>query len=168
LFDSVLTLHHGRIASLQVDLVRRYRDPGALFCFSGELRQLFANLVGNAVDAMPQGGRLILSLRRGTGLGSNGVSSPGVRISVTDTGTGMSEATLRRIFEAFFTTKQTTGTGLGLWISEEIVTKHLGTIRVRTRQGPNSGTCFMIFFPDHRPEVSTSQIAKSVADPQPV
>ena len=150
--DSLLTLYRPRITSSHITITRKFRGEPQIFGFSGELRQLFANLVGNAVDAMPQGGRLILRLRRGTGRDSNSSCGPGVRISITDTGIGMSEATLRRIFEAFFTTKQATGTGLGLWISEEIVTKHLGSMRVKSRQGANSGTIFMIFFPDQTPE----------------
>jgi PAS domain S-box-containing protein len=166
ILDSLLTLYRPRIVSSHITVTRKFRGDPQVFGFSGELRQLFANLIGNAVDAMPQGGRLILSVRPGSGRASNGVSSPGVRVSVTDTGIGMSEATLRRIFEAFFTTKQTTGTGLGLWISEEIIAKHLGTVRVRTRQGENSGTSFMIFFPDQRPEGASSDMAKSSADPQ--
>lgn len=150
--DSLLTLYRPRLNASHIAVTRKFRDEAQVFGFSGELRQLFANLVGNAVDAMPQGGRLILSLRRGSGRSIDGAWVEGTRISVTDTGTGMSEATRRRIFEAFFTTKQATGTGLGLWITEEIVTKHLGTIRVRTREGANSGTTFMIFFPNQHPE----------------
>jgi len=67
---------------------------------------------------------------------------------VEDTGTGMSEETLRKAFEAFFTTKQVTGTGLGLWLSEEIIRKHGGSVQVKSRTGSRSGTCFVVFFPE--------------------
>jgi signal transduction histidine kinase len=84
---------------------------------------------------------------------------------VADTGLGMSEAVRRRIFDAFFTTKETTGTGLGLWISSEIIAKHKGTVRVRSCPAElplehvaadsstpksGSGTVFMLFFPCDR------------------
>jgi signal transduction histidine kinase len=74
----------------------------------------------------------------------------GVRITVADTGTGMPPEVLRRIFEPFFTTKEALGTGLGLWVSAEIVSKHNGKIRVRSRvwgEDGKGGTVFTVFFP---------------------
>jgi signal transduction histidine kinase len=157
LLDSVLTLHQGRVNSLQVEVQRRYEPDVDLFCFAGELRQLFANLIGNALDAMMPGpGRLVLNVRRSRCWREPNVE--GVRISVMDTGCGMSEDVLSRIFEPFFTTKEATGTGLGLWVSAEIVRKHRGTVRIRSRAAVEnqangnrrSGTIFMIFFPSVR------------------
>ena len=158
LLDSVLTLHRGRITNLQVGLERRYRDAGDLFCFTGEVRQLFANLIGNALDAMqPTGGRLIASVRRSRSW--KDPSSVGVRVSVADTGCGMSRAVRSRIFEPFYTTKEATGTGLGLWVSAEIMTKHGVSLRIRSRErgackgvcavdcDHSGGTVFMLFFP---------------------
>jgi PAS domain S-box-containing protein len=146
LLDSVLTLHAGRIGTLQVDLVREYQDDLRLFCFAGELRQLFANLVTNALDAMTPGpGRLIVRARA---TGENG--NAGVRVSVADTGSGISADARRHIFEPFFTTKDATGTGLGLWVSEQIIRKHHGNVRLRSRalaNGSHSGTVFSVFFP---------------------
>ena len=151
LLSSVCTLYQSRIASANVTLVRKFCGEPEVFAFGGELRQVFANLIGNAIDAMPDGGYLVLRARRGQGRGANGLWSDGVRVGVTDTGTGMSRETLEKIFEAFFTTKQVTGTGLGLWVSREIIRKHCGTVRVKSRRGANgnqSGTSFMLFFPD--------------------
>jgi signal transduction histidine kinase len=149
LLDSVLTLHQGRVASLHIEVVRRYGEDIRLFCFAGEVRQLFANLIGNALDAMmPRGGRLLLRVRY-----ANAPKQPhtaGVRVTVADTGSGMPAEVLQHIFEPFFTTKEATGTGLGLWVSGEIVAKHQGTIRVRSRaRGPKGkgGTVFTVFFP---------------------
>jgi PAS domain S-box-containing protein len=159
LLDSVLTLHQGRVSSLQVEVQRRYQPDVELFCFAGELRQLFANLIGNSLDAMMPGpGQLVLSVRRSRSWRDSGVE--GVRVSVVDTGCGMPDEVRNRIFEPFFTTKETTGTGLGLWVSAEIVRKHHGTIHIRSRaalDGHNngasrSGTVFMIFFPVLRGE----------------
>jgi signal transduction histidine kinase len=171
--DSVLDLHHGRSNAAKVQTIRRYRGAVELFAFSGEMRQLFANFVGNALDAMPEGGRMYLSVRASQAWYQPEV--PGVRITIADTGSGMTEAVRRRIFEPFFTTKEVTGTGLGLWISSEIISKHQGTVRVRSRAATevakkteangnvefgaasedadsstkkcNSGTVFMLFFP---------------------
>ena len=163
LMDSVMTLHQGRLHSTYVEVVRRYRGGAELLAFSGELRQLFANLIGNALDAMPRGGRLLLSARISQSWNQPGV--PGVRITVADTGSGMTAAVRQRIFEAFYTTKEATGTGLGLWVSSEIIAKHRGTVRVRSRATPPLeemradgletkddpdgpfGTVFMLFFP---------------------
>ena len=157
--DSVVKLYQGRINSAGVVVERRFRGEPEVFGFGGELRQVFANFVGNALDAMPVGGRLVLSVRTGCGQRPDGSWGEGVRISVADTGTGMSEETLRKAFEAFFTTKQVTGTGLGLWLSEEIIHKHGGSVRVKSRTGNGSGTCFVVFFP----EVGLDRAEASVA-----
>ncbi len=143
LLESVLTLHGGRIQAAQVELDREYQSDLPLFCFAGELRQLFANLVTNALDAMtPGGGRLIVRARR-----TQQAGVAGVRVSVADTGSGITEDAKRHIFEPFFTTKEATGTGLGLWVSEQIIRKHHGTVRVRSNSSGATGTVFSVFFP---------------------
>ena len=152
ILDSVLALHQGRLYATQVEVIRRYNEGAEILAFSGEMRQLFANLVGNALDAMPRGGRLALSVRLSRAWNMPEVR--GVRIFVSDTGSGMNQAVRERIFDPFFTTKETTGTGLGLWVSSEIIKKHQGSVRVRSRPAPDdpgrqaaSGTVFMLFFP---------------------
>ncbi len=151
ILDSVLSLHRGKVVGLDVEVERRYRGDVGLFCFSGEMRQLFANLIGNAFDAMPShGGRLVVEARRSRSWSDPSVE--GVRVVVADTGCGMTAATRRRIFEPFFTTKEATGTGLGLWVSAEIIAKHRGRVRVRSRSAQEhgkSGTVFMVFLPSH-------------------
>jgi PAS domain S-box-containing protein len=144
LLDSVVTLHLGRIQTLQIDLQRDYPEHLPLFCFAGELRQLFANLIGNALDAMtPDGGRLVIRAHNSVQKGILGI-----RVSVADTGCGISQEARRHIFEPFFTTKEATGTGLGLWVSDQIIRKHHGSVRVRSRTNPAAtGTVFSIFFP---------------------
>jgi signal transduction histidine kinase len=153
LLDSALMLQQGRLAALQIEVSRRYAQDVELLCFAGELRQLFANLIGNAIDAMiPGGGRLSVRVRYARSLTSP--EETGVRVSVADIGSGMSREVQRHIFEPFFTTKDATGTGLGLWVSAEIVAKHRGAIRVRSkvRAGNSnaSGTVFAVFFPLRR------------------
>jgi signal transduction histidine kinase len=166
ILTSIATLYQSRITAAAVTLSTRFRGETEIFGFGGELRQLFANLIGNALDAMPSGGQLRLSVRRGHGRGAGGQWCPGVRVSVIDTGMGMSEETRRRIFEAFFTTKESTGTGLGLWVSEEIVRKHAGTMQVKSRQHAPSGTAFSIFLPDglelSQPVETSQTVARAV------
>lgn len=149
ILDSILTLHSGRVHTLRVDVNRRYGDDIELYCLSGALRQVFANLITNALDALNGGGRLLIRAGR-SHCWKDGRS--GVRVVVADTGTGMSREVRRRIFEPFYTTKLATGTGLGLWVTEDIMAKHQGTIAVRSRcetpERRGSGTVFMLFFPD--------------------
>jgi len=153
ILDSVLSLHRGKVHGLQIQVERRYRGEVDLLCFAGEMRQLFANLIGNALDASPShGGRLVVALRNSRSW--SGPSVAGVRVVIADTGSGMSSPVLRRIFEPFFTTKEATGTGLGLWVSAGIVEKHHGSIRVRSRTvqaGRKPGTVFMVFLPGQDP-----------------
>ena len=149
LIDSVLSLYHGRLNALDMRIDRDYDSDLDLFCFAGEIRQVFANLVGNSIDASTHGGRLLVRARR-----SRNWKDPlqaGVRFTAADTGAGMEPEVLKHAFEAFFTTKAVTGTGLGLWVSLEIVTKHHGLIHLRSRQaapGKSSGTVFQFFIPD--------------------
>ena len=150
LLDSVLSLYQGRLNSLNIQLERDYDREMDLFCFSGELRQVFANLVGNAIDATSAGGRLIVRARRSRSWKDPGEA--GIRFAVADTGTGMSPEVREHAFEAFFTTKEVTGTGLGLWVSHEIIVKHRGMVHLRSRtsaSGEPSGTVFQVFIPDN-------------------
>jgi len=171
LANSVLDLYRGRLNTLNIEVERRLHPDAALLCFEGEIRQVIANLVGNAVDAIPSGGRLIVRTRPSRQWNSTGAR--GVRLTVADTGSGMTTDVVNRIFEAFFTTKEATGTGLGLWVSHEIIVKHKGQVRVRSRVasrvGP-SGTVFQIFLPDN-PELSNvpvGALASAAASQGPV
>ena len=145
--QSVLDLMDRRLKQQAIEAQRRFRETPLIVVHSGEIRQVLANLVGNAIDALPLGGRLILRTAPARDW-TNGTE--GVRITVADDGTGMDEATRARIFDAFFSTKGITGTGLGLWISQEIVSKHGGHLRVRSRKRTEShggGTVFAMFLP---------------------
>jgi signal transduction histidine kinase/HAMP domain-containing protein len=148
ILDSILTLHSGRVHTLRVEVMRRYGDDIDLYCLSGALRQVFANLLTNALDAMNGGGRLLIRAER-SHCWKDG--RPGVRVVVADTGAGIPAEVRSRIFEPFFTTKLATGTGLGLWVTQDIMDKHQGSIVVRSRcDAPKkNGTVFMLFFPDH-------------------
>ena len=144
--DSVLLLFCSRLNDANITVEKHLDNIKPIIGLAGELRQLFANLIGNALDAMRGGGTLTLRVRGGSEL--NNGRRDGVRVLIADTGYGISADQKAKIFEPFFTTKGQTGTGLGLWISSEIVQKHGGTVRVKSQVPPKkSGTVFSIFLP---------------------
>ncbi len=148
LLDSVLVLYQGRLAGLKITIERRYQHTPPFACYPGELRQVFANLIGNAFDATRQGGRIILRERAARHPKSR---QPGVRVLIADTGQGMCAEVKNHLFEPFKSTKGNNGNGLGLWISKGIIDKHRGSIQVRSSTGPGkSGTVFSIFIPFDR------------------
>ena len=145
ILESVVSLFQGRLATLSVTLHRRFAVRDEIVCFAGDMRQVFANLVGNALDALAGTGNLWLRIRPGMDWKTG---QRGLRVTVADDGCGMSAATQAGLFEAFFTTKPATGTGLGLWVSLEIIRNHRGWVRVRSTERPGrSGTVFALFFP---------------------
>jgi signal transduction histidine kinase len=146
LIEAVLSMYHGRLTNSHIAVETDYAPALVIRCFEGEIRQVLSNLVGNAIDAMhPEGGRLMLRTRPAVNWRDG---TAGVAITVADSGSGMAELVSRRIFKAFFTTKGIGGTGLGLWVAQQIVERHHGTLRVRSRRaGANSGTVFRLFLP---------------------
>ena len=146
LLDTVLAMYRGRFLRSPVVVERRKKAVLPVTCFDGEIRQVLANLVGNALDALgTAGGRLLLRTRSA----SHGrTGTKGVVFTVADTGEGMSKETKSRIFDPFFTTKEFSGTGLGLWVSKGLVERHQGSLRVRSSQRPpGKGTVFTLFIP---------------------
>jgi PAS domain S-box-containing protein len=114
-----------------------------------QLKQVLLNLFLNAAEAMPTGGRLVVATQ--TGGGELDAHSPDVvRVDVRDSGSGISDEAIARIFEPFFSTKMEKGTGLGLWVSHGIVQAHGGTLKVRSR--PGQGTTFTITLPITGPQ----------------
>jgi len=142
---SVLVLYNSRLAGANVEVEIEIDAPFARVLASpGELRQVIANIVGNAIDAMRHGGRLRIRVSEESGLGD----FPRVRLTIADTGSGIPAALLPAIFEPFVTTKGETGTGLGLWVTGEIIRRSGWNIRVRSQCGPGqSGTTFSITMP---------------------
>ena len=142
IMEEILSLYSRKIETRQIRVIRRFRQVEEIQGYSGEMRQLFANLVVNAIEAMGIEGRLYVRVSPGHDWQSE---RDGVRITVADTGSGISPSDMERIFEPFYTTKKETGTGLGLWVSSGIVKKHGGAIRVRSRM--EGGTVFSVFLP---------------------
>lgn len=146
LIGDVLSIYHGRLVNSHVQVQERNRGAEKVRCFEGEIRQVLNNLVGNAIDAMhPDGGRLLLRSRVATDWATG---RRGLAIAVADTGPGMSAHTITKAFEPFFTTKGIAGTGLGLWISREIITRHQGRLTLRSSHtAGRSGTVVALFLP---------------------
>lgn len=154
ILDSVLALYHSRLAKSEIRIERRFQKSAPIPCYPDELRQVFANLVGNALDASRNGGRILLRERAEV---HPRTGQQGVKITVADNGQGMSAEVRVHLFEAFTSTKGLRGTGLGLWVSKGIVERHCGFIRVRSSTKPgSSGTVFSIFIPLDRRAVLES------------
>ena len=147
LIETVIALFESRLNTLQITVTRSFRAQPTILAHDGEIRQVIVNLVGNAIDALASGGRLVI---RTTAAHDWRTGRVGIRITVADDGTGMDEDTLSRIFEPFFSTKGITGAGLGLWVSREIIEKHQGSLRACSRKalpGRKGGTVFALFIP---------------------
>jgi PAS domain S-box-containing protein len=148
--DGSLALFQGRLLNGQIQVVQEHTARRPAFCIEGEIRQVLNNLIGNAIDALPAQGGLILIRSRDATEWSSG--RKGVALTLADTGTGMSAATRKKAFEPFFSTKGSAGTGLGLWICSQLVTQNQGTLRVRSRTGSGqTGTVFVLFLPHASP-----------------
>ncbi len=142
---SVLVLYNSRLIAADITVQLEIAASNTTVLASpGELRQVIANIVGNAIDAMRHGGRLRIRVAKdGAGLGS-----PRLRLTIADTGSGIPAELLPAIFEPFVTTKGETGTGLGLWVTGEIIRRNGWNIRVRSRCGAaGTGTAFSITMP---------------------
>lgn len=148
LLENVIELQERSLKSNHIVLRKRYFPARPINGFPVELRQIFVNLVSNAIQAMPNGGTLRLSVQEGTDWLTR---ERGPSISITDTGEGIRPEDKRRLFEPFFSTKAAKGTGLGLWISKGILQKYEGRISFRTfRSQGRSITCFRVFIPVSR------------------
>jgi PAS domain S-box-containing protein len=145
LLANVLSICQGRIINCDIRVDERLRTTKPIRCFEGEIRQVLSNLIGNALDAMSPHSRLLVRSRQSTNWATG---ESGVTITIADTGTGMSRETQDKIFEPFYTTKGLLGTGLGLWVSKEIVDRHRGTLKARSSQSrAHHGTVFTLFLP---------------------
>jgi signal transduction histidine kinase len=142
--NSVLSLYQGRLRNSNVVIEKDFEEIPTLTASGGELRQLFANLIGNSLDAMRGGGKLTLRLRNTR---NNSGTPKGIRVVIADSGYGIPPAIKSRVFEPFVSTKGNTGTGLGLWLGLEIVNKHGGSIRLRSRTTAPTGTVISISLP---------------------
>jgi signal transduction histidine kinase len=155
--DNVLALYERKLesAAIQVSKDIEFQEP--ILALPGELRQIFANLLGNAIEALDGSGHGKMRIHAYAAQDWRSGRS-GLRVTFADNGKGIPDAVRQKIFEPFFTTKGEGGTGLGLWITSGIVSKYEGTMRMwsSTRAG-RSGTCFSVFIPSEDGQGATRE-----------
>jgi PAS domain S-box-containing protein len=144
MMSMLMTLYTGRMMVRNISAEIKLLASPRVLALEGEIRQVVNNLVRNALDALSPGGRLIIRLHPEQDR-NNGCN--GVRLTVADTGEGISPEMMNHLFEPFQTTKELTGTGLGLWVSKGIIEKHCGRIRIKTWRGVRHGTVFTVWLP---------------------
>jgi two-component system CheB/CheR fusion protein len=156
ILETILMLYQRQIQSLGVRVERRFASVAQVDGVPGELRQVFSNLIANAIDALSvTGRRLIVRIR--TAVDWKGSGGRGVRVTIADDGPGMSAQTQAKLFQPFYTTKGRKGTGVGLWVSRGIIEKHQGRIRLKSKVGDRHGTCFTVFLPAQSQATSQTQ-----------
>jgi PAS domain S-box-containing protein len=159
LFEEVLAAYDERIERGGITVHKDFSQVGPLASFPSELRQVFSNLVLNAIESISAPGNIQIRVKQG----HNPQGRAGIRVTVADDGCGIPAENMARIFEPFFSTKDSKGTGLGLWVSQGIVQKHQGRLRLRSRTDQeNHGTCCTVFLP------YVTSAAKSPVEEQPI
>jgi signal transduction histidine kinase len=167
LMDSVLRIYAGRIQQRNIEIVKDFGSCPAVKVVAGELKQAFANLISNAIDAVGTNGVIVISAR-----GVNTVAGETVEVVVADSGPGIAPEYLDRIFEPFFTTKKDVGTGLGLWVTKEIIERHGGKIDVRPHMDGDAfhGAAFIVQLPcapQMRPNAAKAELNGTTATADP-
>jgi PAS domain S-box-containing protein len=146
LVSPLVSVFSARARNKAIRIETEIRQNPTIRAIAGEIRQLFANLLNNSIDAVRDGGRILIRVSAANE--RRGARRTGVRLTVADTGSGIPREVREKLFEPFFTTKKDVGTGLGLWVSQSIIEKHRGTIRVRSSIVPGrSWTVFSVFLP---------------------
>jgi len=136
---SVVDVFRAKLSTREVEAVIEADPPVLAYTVPGELRQVFSNLLSNAIDASPAHTQIRVRIKQ---------VGEAAQITIADSGPGISEQVRTQIFEPFFTTKKDVGTGLGLWVSKQIIENHGGSIRFRSRTTPmKSGTVFVVHLP---------------------
>jgi PAS domain S-box-containing protein len=159
LFEEVLAAYDERIERGGITVHKDFSQVGPLASFPSELRQVFSNLVLNAIESISAPGNIHIRVKQR----HNPQGRAGIRVTVADDGCGIPAENMARIFEPFFSTKDSKGTGLGLWVSQGIVQKHQGRLRLRSRTDQvNHGTCCTLFLP-----YATSVVKPQVEEPIP-
>jgi signal transduction histidine kinase len=145
--DEVVRFYGRKIRYKRVDVKVRHNFDGEIMGSPGEIRQIFSNLLVNSLEAVERERGVIKVHSYGCHNLTN-TAQRGMRVIVADNGPGIPEETRRQIFLPFFTTKNSKGTGLGLWIVNALVKKYGGSVHLRSSvRRPRTGTCFSVFLP---------------------
>jgi PAS domain S-box-containing protein len=143
LIQNVLTVYQSKVLANGISVDSSFNDLRKISVSEGEMLQVFSNVIANAIDAMRQGGKLTISVRSTMALGGDGIQT-----IIRDEGIGISQEHLERIFEPFFTTKGNLGTGIGLWVTKQLVERHGGQISVTSStESGKSGTTVTMYIP---------------------
>jgi PAS domain S-box-containing protein len=154
IIEEVLAIYERKLKSQRVT-VKKEIEPGLkIVALEGELKQVLSNLLTNAIDASKDGGVIAIRARA---TGHLHCDKAGVRITIADNGTGIAAENKQRLFTPFFTTKKTLGTGLGLWITRDLLRKRGGNIRIHSSDHGVTGTAMSIFLPQQPTFISTEQ-----------
>jgi PAS domain S-box-containing protein len=154
--DTLIHLNQPLLEQKTIDVTQDAAGSGAVFGSPGEIRQVFANLFRNSIDAVEPGGRIHIRVRA--------TASGATRILIADNGVGISPEIRRRLFQPFVTSKGSAGNGLGLWVSRGIVIKNRGKMLIRTNSSPTRhGTAFLLEFPEHSPVPAPEPVLASRA-----
>lgn len=146
IMDSALSSFAQRLGSSNVEVAREYRTGQTLYCYADEIRQAFAHVLSNSIDATQRGGRIRIRIREARAWDST--ETRGIKVIVADTGIGIPAGLINRLFEPFVTSKDPTGAGLGLWVTEGIIKKQNGRIAIRSRtDSRHHGTVVSMFLP---------------------
>ena len=146
LITPLVSVFSARARNKVISIEMQIRQDPTILGLAGELRQLFANLLNNSIDAVPHGGRIVIRVAHAQE--RSGAMRPGVRLTVCDNGPGIDAELRSKLFEPFFTTKKEVGTGLGLWVSSNVVRNHEGSMKLRSRtEAGKSWTVFSVFLP---------------------
>ena len=139
--ESVLRLYENKLKTKNIAVEMDFSDCPPVHALQGEIKQLMANLISNAADAVGRDGKIRISMEPVE-------QANGVEIKIADNGPGVPEKNRAHIFEPFFTTKEDVGTGLGLWVSKEIVERHGGKIELSPGKDADlGGAVFTVFLP---------------------
>lgn len=155
LMDDAIHAYVSAFPAGSVEIYRDYHDGAEIFASSSDMRQLCANLLANVFEHAKGGGKIAVRMRQARDPISGHF---GVRLVVADNGPGIPDHLRHTIFDAFFSTKDSKGMGLGLWTARGIVNKYGGAIRWKTSTRPQrSGTVFQVFLPTSPEPVRTSE-----------
>ncbi|HXB22593.1 MAG TPA: PAS domain S-box protein [Candidatus Solibacter sp.] len=154
--EVVLIVYESRFKYKALKIEKRIQPDLTIWTLQGELKQILSNLIANAIDASREGGKIVICARASRHFQSG---RAGIRITVADDGAGISPESKQKLFTPFFTTKKEVGTGLGLWITKDLLEKKGGHIRFRSQTGRKSGTVMSLFIPVQLPAASAEQAA---------
>jgi signal transduction histidine kinase len=147
LMEDVLALNNREVVDKNLNVVKEWAGPVTVQGFPAQLRQVFSNLIRNAIEASERRAKIRIKISRCTLYREPQVR--GARVTISDDGIGIARENLYKIFDAFFTTKELKGSGVGLWLSSTIVQEHGGRIQIRSSTGQKrSGTCLSVLLPE--------------------